>query len=1751
MAHLLPYIYRKDRTDECPCPICNGKRTEDMVKCLLCQGMFHAKCANINKTTRSTTTWECFNCRQMYEILEKHEKVVNENQKLKKLQQSEEKIVEQDSQSQFLATIAQTIGIAVRETSQQFATTTRDLLQHHQASSVQVSSVPGVNTAPIRTSKKIVCELPKFSGEPMDWPAFKRAFIETSVAGDFTRFEDVNRLKNALKGKALEHVERFLKNPNQIKMVLNLLQSRFGNSQIIYDNLKDKVMKCRPAKSNNADLIQLNIAIGNLIETMKIEGATAYFTDLSLIDAVVEKLPTTLQDKWYEKLNQDAPQGGADQSPSSSSSEPRNNGLRDYQLETACFNNNKVYTIEDVYEFIQGAVQVANHRDGKRDDGKMVRTHNLHLEVPKEIRKQKIMFCHFCNSRKHYATDCKDFQNLTCEKRLEYSKKNKICFSCLKFKHYFKDCRSSLLCGKNGCTQKHHPLLHDAFLNGHEEKSSHTSMVHYKTCRSRVIFQIIPIVLYNGSRKVKTFAFLDTGSSCTMMEQCIADKLGLTGSPEKLKLLWSNDITHTEENSICVTVSISGYPMGKRYLMKNVRTVRTLNIPSQSIDRWELQQWSHLQGVNVDSYRNAKATVLIGMDQAHLIVARDIRDPGMPNRPLAIKTLLGWSIFGNVLNESNQFCFRVREIKKDDQYLHDLVKEHFAIDNIGIKLKEEKFDSRAEELMKKTLSFDGTKYTIGLLWRKEEVALPQSFEIAKKRLEYLEKKLENNSSLKKWYTEKMDEHIKRGFMVELSVEEANRHSWRTFYLPHFAVINPNKVPLKPRLVFDAAAKVDGKSLNSHLLKGPDNITSLIHTLVKFRIGETAVMADVKEMFHTIGINKEDQDAQRILWRDSDAKKPLKTFVFTRMIFGASDSPSKSQFVKNINAERFLTEKPDGAVIIINNTYVDDLTVSFQEVELASKACKEAIDIWANAGCVLRNFVSNSTQLLDSLPKEYLADRNELALGDYGTQKVLGIYWKVDSDVITFRLSRNKIDERILKLEKIPTKREILSIIMSIYDPLGYLAHKTIQGKIILQEVWLSGIDWDDEIPQGSFVKWKKWYGHLSNIESIEIPRQYTRLTSVEAMYQVHVFVDASDKAYGCVIYLRAKLENMVDIAIIGAKAKVLPLNPPSVPRSELQAALIGTRLWKSLSEAITYDISEVFYWTDSTTVLGWLHADRAYKPYVANRIAEIREETTLKQWRWVPTKENPADETTKLIQASKWFSGPSFLKLEPEFWPKRDIKITDPDLEAKPVMRHQFVTKSKITIIDPKRYSDWYKLLFHVTTLLKFVKWLKNKKDFIKIYTVDEMRYAEKWLIRMAQSDEYGTEIELLKNGEPVQEGPLKQFNPLLGDDMIIRLNGRLNYCKILPPDARNPIILPNNHAVTNLIVRYYHVKYLHQGTDTIIAAIRKKYWIPKIRNVVKRAKSNCQFCKNESAKPIPPMMGQLPTYRTQTYVKPFLYAGVDYFGPITVTIGRRREKRWVALFCCMVTRAIHLELASSLSTDSFILCLRNVMNLRGKIAEIFSDNGTNFVGANNELIRQAKNLDIKWTFIPSNSPHFGGSWERLVRSVKSALTVILKDHALKEETLRSALSEAQNICNSRPLTNIPLEHFENEPLTPNHFLFGPLGGEIAPSPYDGEQKITRKQWVISQNIAHQFWRRWISEYLPTLNLRKKWFTPSNPIKIGDVVVIVEDNQRNSWKKGIVEQVTKAKDGQVRSCVVRTNTGTYTRPAVKLAVLDV
>lgn len=1103
------------------------------------------------------------------------------------------------------------------------------------------------------------------------------------------------------------------------------------------------------------------------------------------------------------------------------------------------------------------------------------------------------------------------------------------------------------------------------------------------------------------------------------------------------------------------------------------------------------------------------------------------------------------------------------------------VKDFITIDTLGTKniTAISELDKKAIQIMENSLVFDGEKYKCELLWRFKENQLPPSYGMALKRLDCLQKRLERETGLREQMESQLSEYERKGYIKRVDDFHVNKLKDDCWYLPIFPVRNPNK-PNKLRLVWDAAASVNNISLNSLLLTGPDLLASLPGILLRFREKQFAVAGDIMEMFHQIKIVERDQKYQLFLWKGADGK--VVTYSMIVMTFGASCSPFMAQYVKNHHAKKYQETKPRAVTAIVKNHYVDDWLDCFETESEACTIANEVKEIYSTGGFHIRNWISNSRKVLENLGEAGNLTKNLCDLTELKSEKILGLWWNVQDDCFTFSLKYNKGTSTILSGERLPTKREMLRIVMSVYDPLGFLAHFLIFAKILMQRTWRLAIGWDDVIPLEVQDDWKTWINKLSGIESIQLGRWYVSPTFEKPFYELHTFVDASEEAYSAVVYLRAVSGENVTCRLITAKSRTAPLKSLTIPRLELNAAVLGTRLAKSVGEQQSISFCKRYFWSDSKTVICWIRSEsRNYKQYVSCRVGEILEETSIAEWNWISTKQNIADVATRLIipemnSDGEWFSGPKFLYEDITQWPKQffEIESTKEELRS-----HLFLTRESSKLVEYTNFSTYRRLLLCYINILRYLEILKIKAKGLTDappgrFSPQMVKKAENAIIRVAQREVYGDEIEEL--GKPnvrlSKNSSIFKKMPYLDEDNILRCKGRVDYSEDATPDIKRPIILPAGHHITNLIILHYHIRYNHHNHETVVNELRQRFSIPRLRTQLNKLRRECQQCKNDSARPAVPEMSPLPPARLKTFSRPFSFVGVDFFGPITVTIGRRNEKRWGMLVTCLTIRAVHLECVHSLTTDSCILALRNFMNRRGRPIEIYCDNGTNLKGACRELKEELDKVDInqvaftflemaiQWCFNPPAAPHMGGAWERLVRSTKNNISYITKAKSFKEEMLVSLLIEVENIINSRPLTYIPIDDENAEALTPNHFLLGSSNGNKPIGNFSDKGSLLRNNWHTVQKLSNMMWKRWIAEGLPSLNERKKWHVTNKDqqLKINDIVLIVDErNPRCCFPKGRVIDVSFGRDGLVRKASVQTENGIYDRPAAKLARLDV
>lgn len=1622
-----------------------------------------------------------------------------------------------------------------------------------------------LSNAQLAARQVLTRDLPSFSGQPDDWPVFISCFEMGTRECGFSNAENLIRLQRSLKGPALEAVKSRLLLPNAVPRVIETLRMLYGRPDVLINSLLCKIRNTPSPKEGRLDsLINYCMAVQNYCDHLVAAGQEDHLSNPSLLQELVGKLPADIKLKWVDY--KDAA------------------GVMDLGT-FGDFMADIMRKASEVTVYCPGISSSSKAEEARtRSSGQPTKGYYHHdsedLDETKDIQRPNAKQCVICDKSGHMVEQCVKFDRFSPDERWKAVRLHDLCRSCLK-NHAPWPCRRPKECSVSGCRIRHHPLLHYPSNNLRPTISSsqnHHSVGH------KVIYRIIPVTVYGISDPVHTYALLDEGSEVTMIERSLADQLGLKGISDPLHLRWTGDVTRVESGSRVMNLAISGRGKAKHHELINARTVEKLELPVQSIKLRELvEAYPHLHGLPVEDYENARPLLLIGLENLYLAAPLKVRE-GPRGHPIATKTRLGWCIYGGQTSFQIELAHRAFHVKRTtkDQELHDLVKQYFLMDSLGITSTnvplESVEDKRARSLLSSTTRRIPGGFETGILWKHDNVCFPNNYPMALNRWRSLERKINKDAKLATRVAEQISSYLEKGYARRATAEElAEADQDKIWFLPLGLVINPKK-PDKLRLIWDAAAEVRGTSFNTMVLKGPDLLTPLPEVMYRFRSRRYAIAGDIKEMYHRFKIRPEDQLAQLFLYREEPNEEPT-IFVMCSATFGSACSPCSAHYIKNLNAMDYQAEYPNAVEAIIKGHYVDDFLDSRDTIEEVVQLAEDVKFVHRQGGFEIRNFVSNSAEVRARLGeseaasiKEWGPDNNE------DVQSILGLRWLPHVDKFTF--SAPMLPPALLDGSIRPTKRQVLRVVMSLYDPLGFLAAFVIHGKMIIQALWRYKCEWDDQIDDSSYSDWKRWIVFFPKLPEVKIPRAYfgaAALGQCQSL-QLHAFMDASDTAFACVVYLRYIDDGKPKCSLMGGKSKVAPVKVMSIPRLELQAAVLGTRLMQSILQSHQIQIPQRFMWTDSTTVLHWIHSDtRKYRPFVAFRIGEILEKTEPYEWRYVPSSENVADEATKwghgpcFDPQSRWFQGPAFLCRAEEFWPKQSWKGVEIVTELRSVHTHRLQTPEE-EIIDVRRFSKWERLLRTLAYVFKFASQSRKHSESTKLSIDQEfLLKSEIALWKMVQSEAYPNEVAVLQShhnqkpsGAVSISSVLYKLSPMVDKDGVIRMDGRIGTAPNVPTEAKYPVILAANHPVTILFVDYYHRKFNHQNRESVVNELRQKIYVAGLRNLVKKVSSRCQWCRVHTATPSPPKMGPLPRARLEAFQRPFTCIGLDYCGPMYVKVGRSQAKRWIAVFTCLSTRAIHLEVAHSLSSVSCKMCFRRFIARRGAPAEVYSDNGTNFRGAANELQAQLQtihndcaesftNTNTRWKFHPPAAPHMGGVWERLVRSIKTALaSFVSMPHLPDDETFETVILEIEGMINSRPLTYIPLDFPNQEALTPNHFLLGDSNGVRQPPK---EPVVSgaclRSSWDLARRMLDGFWQRWLREYLPTIARRTKWFKDTKPIEVGDLVFLADELKRNSWVRGKVIEVIPGRDGVSRQAKVDTMFGVFRRATAKLAVIDV
>lgn len=1047
-------------------------------------------------------------------------------------------------------------------------------------------------------------------------------------------------------------------------------------------------------------------------------------------------------------------------------------------------------------------------------------------------------------------------------------------------------------------------------------------------------------------------------------------------------------------------------------------------------------------------------------------------------------------------------------LSESDIFLEDLsklekiVQNAFDMDSLGIKDKvrsaglSKNFKKPKAEWSPKELEVDESMivtlhpahdetpqyYSCSIPWKNKVPCLDNNLQqvIARQYKTNYSGYLEKKGTCLEEINKKFEDQVSKGYIEEV-VDPAEISRGDCFYLNYFPVVDRVRDTTKLRIVFDAAAKDKrGKSLNSEIEKGPNRLNDLFGILLKFRQFEFAVTADISEMFLRIRLNENDKRFHRFYWNG-------KIWQWTRTLFGNRASPDISQKVLTTHAESKLNCFELASRAIIEDTYMDD-TIKSVESEQSCKILVEQLPkLISGLDMKIQKFYSNCPKALESLPLECLSSKIHFEDKDavLEASKVLGMIWDAKEDMFKYNCKFSCLEEFFDKigLSKQPswTKRLILQLSATVYDPLGLISPFTIRSRSLLQSLWKENLTWDTPIPETYMTSWNQWLSEMFLLpEKIAIPR-FLKFKSNRKV-ELHVFADASTKVFATCVYARvvcsktsvsnnlrqtrntSRGENseVIDVSLVTAKARVTPSKTESVSRLELAACVIATRLGNAVAQAFNVDPETIQYWTDSQNCLFWLNTPSSVlQTFVSNRVGEIQTNSVVENWRYVPTNQNPADIPTRMPKVNElasnrlWWKGPEFLAKDESSWPPKFTPPkdnTEAKKEFKKMYLNHIVLQKYQGKLDPFNYSvgsiwDGFDKLLKATEI--FLSRIKPQTSHPNIHKI-----ALEFQVRRAQREDDELE-ELIKklNSNDIISKNFLALTPFMDKQNILRSKSRLAEISHLPYNTRFPIILSSKSSFTKLMVSSYHNKFEHTvGKETVKAKLKDSFHILGLENLLKSIRTNCLCCKKLRAKPLCQRIANIPEFRLEHPLSAFSKTGLDFAGPFEIKVGRARvrPKVYILLFTCLQTRAVHLEVTEAMDINAVMNALSRFIDVRGMPTDILSDNWKTFVSDDKELQSWVRNLDedliisqtkanVNWTFTPPKGPHHGGVYEILIKATKRCLKALCSYPDLTMDEFRTFVSRVASLLNGRPLTRVDVDN-RTMILTPNHFLHGNLG---------------------------------------------------------------------------------------------------------------
>lgn len=1600
----------------------------------------------------------------------------------------------------------------------------------HNAANTQMAALN--QTAP--EIKLPTIKLPIFSGDIETWPTFWEQF-ETSIDKN-SGVSPINKhvfLRSYLQGEPKNLVDGISVTAATYEQTKQILRSKYGDKNKIIQSHIDFLENLNTSVSDNPEALNATyVECHRRIQALRALGEDVDSFGRILAPKVLRAFPEAICKQWFLHAKRQNVQEG-----------------------------NLTKLMEFLNEEVEGALATQKiHGDTLRTTSYLPTATAFHINSKANRTKHRQKretepFCVFCENKGHWGQDCTQVTSL--QGRIDKLKTTKRCFLCLRRGHNKDQCfkREKGSCTK--CRGKHHVSI-----CGENDGLRTTVSKIGVSIFNFTYLQTARVWVRGPTGKGKlTRVILDPGSQSSFIHHSLIDSLQLSVTDNKtLEITAFESPCSTSVSRRQVRFDLIGHSSRAHVSVTAFESHNEYSV--QPTTPQDVTIWASVDNINLadpqDAHDDLPIEILVGADHYWKIVT--LKQPIRISHSLVLlPTIFGYILSGNRSGTTvNQIA--VHHVQGCSYELSDeTVRTFWDLDSIGIQQHQERVltakDSAILQKFRDSYQISEGRRVVSLP-RKADIILSSNLSTAENRFHSLENRLQNNEELKTIYHTTMLNYIQRD-QVELSPKDST--AGNVYYLPHHIVKKHKGTNTKYRIVFDASShEPDSPSLNDGLEMGPNLLPDILATLLRFRKYPRGIVCDVDQAFLQLILHEEDRDLTRFIWyrlhhKDDgtyDTSNETTTYRFKRLPFGLTSSPFLLSAAIRESAELHKHEYPMASALVDMSTFMDDFTTSVEDDGQALTLYHEITALFREINLPLSKWATNSKTLKARWRTEGLEDRS--------VTSVLGINWDTEKDCICS--DYYKIVEDIVA--RPATKRNVLRTTAQFYDPLGLFSPVGIVAKLIFQDTWLRGLAWEEVLPTDLATNWHSWISKLHNLSALRIPR-WIGTTEQDQHPEIHMFCDASERAYGAVIYVISTTDNIRSGRLVCSKNRLAPVKKVTLPRLELLAALVGSRLLHYLCQQTGFDASKATLWSDSTITLGWIRSDpNQWKTFVCNRATEILDYTTPSQWRHCPGDQNPADyltrgmEADQLVSLERWWFGPPWLSQDRHLWPSDTSKAHAPLPEAR---KKADITMIRVTqpLLTASDFSSYWRLLHVTAFVLRFVKALKDKIRHATTLTASELQVARTYWIKRVQEERFTIELAALRKGEQLPKtSKISRFNPFL-DEGLIRLGGRLQ-CADLPNTEKHPVILDGSHHFTQLLIKHTHIRLHHLGVRIVLGELRQEFWILRARQVIKKVLYSCLPCKIAHNRKYDQIEAPLPSDRV-TPLQPFAVTGIDFAGPLYIKSGNQTRKSYMVLFTCATTRAVHIELATDMSTGRFLMAMQRFAGRRSLPHTVYSDNATTFHAANKELADLLQVLQdpevqlysahhgITWKFIAPRAAWWGGWWERMIGTTKRCLRKVLGRSQLDEEGLNTILVSIEAAINSRPIT----QDGQDMVLTPAHFLHGDKLTIIPHGPEPTTRNDLSKEFRLRQKISDDLWRRWKKEYLLLLrNYHEVRGHPARPKpRVGEVVLLQEDtNARHMWKRAVVEEVRPGRDNKIRCLVLRQPDGTKTTRPVQLVI---